>query len=179
MQSSPAMNFLRLAIAAAALPLLTACTAIIPIDIAREVALRSDGGAFAAEQVVDLSTSDALWSHRANVDAVSLDEVRATVLSVAAGHRAGAVDLALRFRPEGAPADGSADLVVGTLRGLAFVEGETATLQGSAALDDFLLSVVQGSGRFSAFVSGTLDGPADAVIEVRLLGSLAYKVVGR
>jgi hypothetical protein len=173
------MNAFRLAVAVAALPLLTACTAIIPIDIAREVTLRSVGGPFAAEQVVDLSASDALWSHRANVDAVSLDEVRATVLSVAAGHRAGAVDLALRFRPEGAPADGSADLVVGTLHGLAFVEGETATLPGSAALDDFLLSVVQGSGRFTAFVSGSFDGPADAVIEVRLLGSLAYKVVGK
>jgi len=170
------MTSLRLALAAAALPLLTACTAIIPVDVAREVPLQSDGGPFSAGQVVDLSTEGALWDHRGNVDGVSVDEVRATVLSLGAGHAAASVDLAIRFRPDGAPEDGSRDLAVGTLAGLAFHQGATATLHGSAALDDFLLSALQGTGRFTALASGSLDGAADAVLEIRLIGSLAYQL---
>jgi hypothetical protein len=143
------------------------------------VVLRADGGPFDAGQAVDLSADEALWSHRDKVDGVSVDEVRATVVSVGPGHRAGAVDLALRFRPDGAPADGSADLPVGSLHGLFLAPGRTAALPGSAALDGFLLSVVQGGGRFTALASGSLDGAADAVLEIRLTGSLAYRVLGR
>ena len=33
--------------------------------------------------------------------------------------------------------------------------------------------------RFTALASGTVDGPADAVLRIGLKGSLAYKVAGQ
>lgn len=172
------MTSLRLVLAAAALPLLAACTASIPIDLAQEVPLVSPAGPFQATQLVDLSTDDGVWSKRDKVDSVSVDEVVATVVSLGAGNQAQVVDLTLRFRAEDAPADGSGDVQVGTLSGLQFQVGASATLPGSVALDTFVTDLLQGSGRFTAFVNGSLSGAADAVIEVRLKGSVAYKIAG-
>lgn len=172
------MTSLRLVLAAAALPLLAACTATIPIDLSQEVPLVSPAGAFEATQVIDLSTDDGVWSKRDKVDSVSVDEIVATVVSLGSGHQAQAVDLVLTFRAENAPADGSRDVQVGTLSGLQFQVGATAVLPGSASLDTFVSEVLQGSGRFTAFASGNLSGAADAVIEIRLKGSVAYKIAG-
>ena len=172
------MTNLRLALVAAALPLLSACTAVIPIDVVRDVTLESPGGAFSTSQVIDFSAEPAIWSRRSSVDGVSVDQLTATVISVGPGHQAASVSLTIAFRPDGAPADGSRDLQVGTLSNLAFVTGASATLHGSAALDDFLLDALQGSGKFTALASGTLAGAANAVIEISLKGSAAVKVGG-
>lgn len=173
------MTSLRLALAAAALPLLAACTAVVPVDLRRDVTLESPGGAFSAQQEIDLTTVSAVWSRRDDVDAVSVDELHATVTWVGAGHQAAVVSLAIAFRPEGAPADGSQDLQAGTLADLPFVVGGEVTLRGSAALDAFLLDALHGSGRFTAIATGTLDGAANAVIELHLTGSASYQVVSR
>jgi hypothetical protein len=177
-QILPGMNSLRLALAAAVIPLLSACTAVVPLDLTREVTLQSPGGAFSAAQDVDLATVPAVWSRRGDIDAVSIDEISATVRSLGQGHQAASVSMAIAFRPEGAPADGSQDLQAGTLSDLPFVEGASVTLRGSAALDAFLLEVLHGSGRFTAIASGSLAGPANAVIEVSLKGSAAYQLIG-
>jgi hypothetical protein len=173
------MTSLRLALVAAVLPLLTACTAIVPVDVAREVTLASPGGDFAASQVVDLSTQPSIWSRRSSVDAVSVDEITATVVSLGTGHQATSVSLDLAFRADGAPADGSQDVRVGTLSNLPFAVGASVRLPGSAALDAFLLGALQGSGKFTALASGHLAGAANAVIELSLKGSAAVKVGGK
>ncbi len=173
------MTSLRLALAAAALPLLAACTAVVPVDLRRDVTLESPGGAFTAAQEIDLTTVAAVWSRRDDIDAVSVDELHATVTWVGPGHQAAAVSLAIAFRPDGAPADGSQDLQAGTLAGLPLTAGGEVTLHGSPALDAFLLDALHGSGRFTAIASGTLDGAANAVIELHLLGSASYRVVGQ
>jgi hypothetical protein len=171
------MNRLRAALAASTLSLLSACTASIPIDVTRDVTLQAPAGSFDATQVIDLSTESALWSHRSDVDGVSIDEVTATVVSLGSAHTATSATLSLSFRPDGAPADGSQDLLVGSFGRLAFVPGTTVSLPGSAELDALLLSVVKGSGAFSAVAKGTVDGEADAVIELGLTGRLAYTVI--
>jgi hypothetical protein len=173
------MTSLRLALAAALLPALTACTAVVPVDVARDLTLQSPGGAFTAEQVVDLTAEPAVWSRRDQIDAVSVDEVTATVRSVGPGNQAGSVSLSIAFRPDGAPADGSRDLQAGTLSGLRLVAGQSVTLPGSAALDAFLLDALHGSGRFTAVASGALAGPADALVELHLRGTAAYRLIGK
>jgi hypothetical protein len=171
------MTSLRRALATALLPLLSACTAIIPIDVVREVTLEAPAaGAFEKVQVIDLSTTAAVWNHRDQVDAVSVDDVTATVLSVGAGQPAASLDLTIGFRPDGAPADGSQDRAVGTLPSLPLVAGATASLHGSSTLDAFLLSVLKGTGRFAAVASGQVSGPAGAVLQVEVRGSAAYRV---
>jgi hypothetical protein len=171
------MTRLRLLLAAAALPVLTACTAIVPIDVTRQVPVESSGTSFSANQVIDFAQQPDVWSHRDNIDAISIDDVTATVISVGDGHLATSVTVTVSFRPDGAT-DAGHDLQVGTFPALAFQLGSTVTLHGSAALDAFLLDALKGSGKFTAFASGALDGAANAVVEVRLKGSAAYKVVG-
>lgn len=173
------MSSLRLALAAALLPALTACTAVVPVEVTRDLALQSPGGPFAVAQEIDLTTEAAVWSRRDSIDAVSIDEVTATVLAVGPGNQAASVTLAISFRPDGAPADGSRDLPVGTLDGLPLVAGQSVALAGSAALDALLLEALHGSGRFTALASGTLAGQADALVELHLSGSAAYRVIGK
>jgi hypothetical protein len=173
------MTSLRLALIAAVVPLLSACTAIVPVEVAQEVTLASPGGDFATSQVVDLSTQPSVWSRRNSVDAVSVDEITATVVSLGTGHLASSVSLDLAFRADGAPADGSQDLRLGTLSGLPFAVGASVRLPGSAALDAFLLDALQGSGKFTALATGNLTGAANAVLELSLKGSAAVKVGGK
>jgi len=173
------MTSLRLALAAALLPALTACTAVVPLDLTRDLALESTGGAFTTQQVIDLSGEPAVWSRRESIDAVSIDELTATVRSTGAGHQAPSVSLVVAFRPDGAPPDGSQDLQVGTLADLPLVAGQSVTLRGTAALDALLLGALHGTGRFTAIVSGSVEGPADALVEIGLKGSAAYVIIGK
>jgi hypothetical protein len=173
------MTSLRRALAAALLPALTACTAVVPVDLTRDLTLESPGGSFTALQVVDLSAEPALWSRRDQIDAVSVDEIAATVRSVGPGNQAASVTLSVAFRPDGAPADGSRDLQAGSLGGLPLVAGQSVTLAGSAALDAFLLDALHGGGRLTVVLSGALTGPSDALVELHLRGSAAYRVLGK
>lgn len=174
------MNSLRLTLVAALLPVLTACTATVPLDVTRQVALDAPaGGGFSSTQAFDLSTVPAVWSRRDHIDAVSIDEVTATVTSVGPGNQASSVSIAVALRADGAPEDGSQDLQVGTLADLPLAQDASVTVPGSAALEAFLLGVLHGSGRFSAIASGSLPGPTHAVVEVSLKGSAVYKVIGR
>jgi hypothetical protein len=166
----------RALLATALLPLLSACSAVVPIDLTRDVDLEAAAGAFELDQPIDLTAEPDVWSHRNQVDAVSIDEVSATVLSVGAGNGAATVTFTLRFRPDGAPADGSQDLAVGTLPALPVVADATASLPGSSDLDAFLLSTLHGSGRFTALASGSLSAPASAVVRLEVKGSAAYKL---
>ena len=177
-QLLPTMSRLNAVVAAVFLLALPACTAIIPIDVTRDVDLLSPVGAFDTAKVVDLTTEADLWSHRNEVDSVSVDDITVTVVSVAADHQATSATLRLAFRPAGA-ADAGQDLQVGAFDRLAFVPGAVVTLHGSAALEAFLDGVLHGSGQFTALASGTVDGQADAVLRIGLKGSLAYKVAGQ
>jgi hypothetical protein len=171
------MTCLRLALVAA-LPLLSACTAIVPIDLSRQVTIDAGGGAFAQTQGIDLTANADVWGRRDHIDAISVDEVTARVLSVDGGNQASAISLSLGFRADGAPTDGSQDLAVGTLSGLPLVAGASASLPGSAQLDHFLLGALKGTGHFTVVVSGDLSGPTSAVVEIAVKGSAAYKMTG-
>lgn len=172
------MRALRTALVAALLPLLPACTATVPFDLSDRALLQSPGGSFALQQPVDLTAVPALWSHRDDIDTVSVDEVRATVISLGATHRAAEVTLQVALRPDGAPPDGSQDVPVGAMLGLPFAEGAAATLPGSAAVDALLEGALHGSGRFTVVVTGSLSDLADAVLELELLGSASYQLIG-
>ena len=159
--------------------LLSGCSVTIPVDVVREVTLEAAAaGTFTRTEAVDLSTSaGSLWNKRSRVDAVSVDEVTATVVSVASGSGA-TIDLSLAFRPDGAPSNGSQDVAVGTLSGLSLTAGASASLAGSAALDAFLLSVVQGSGKFTAVAGGSVSAPVSTVLSIHVKGSATTKIGG-
>jgi hypothetical protein len=168
------MTSRRLVTALAVLPLLAACSVTLDLYIARSVRIQAPAGAFEKVQVVDVMSDPTVADHAGKVDHVSIDEVRVTVTALGAGHRASSVDLWLRVRPEGAPADGSGDLVLGAIQDLPFVVGATATVPGSNALDELLLSAVKGGGTPTVLASGSLDGAAEADLEVAFSGTLVY-----
>jgi hypothetical protein len=146
-----------------ALPvLLTARTMAVPFGVTTSVALQGPAGSYTVSEPFNLSTQADLWSQRDKVDAVASDEVSLTVLSLGVTQRASAVILTLALRAEGAPSDGSQDLLLPPLD-LPFVPGASVSLPGSPALDAFLLEVLRGSGRFEVLASGTLAGARQCV----------------
>jgi hypothetical protein len=177
MQSRPGMTRLHLAIAAALPLLLSACTMAVPFDVSSGVALQRAEGAWTVSEPFDLSTQGDLWSQRDKVDAVSVDELLVTVLSLGPDQRASVSTVTLTLRAEGAPADGSQDLVLPSFE-LAFIPGHTARVPGSPQLDAFLLAALHGSGHFTLVASGHLDSAADVVLEFAFTGRASYTAGG-
>jgi hypothetical protein len=177
MQSLLGMMRLNLAIPAALLFLLSACTVAVPFDVSSGVALQRAAGAWTVTEPFDLSREGDLWSQRGKVDAVSVEEVLVTVLSLGPEQQASVTRVTITLRAEGAPADGSQDLVLPPFE-LAFIPGQTSRIPGSAALDAFLLAVLHGNGRFSLSAGGTLDGAADAVVQFAIRGRASYTAGG-
>jgi hypothetical protein len=172
------MTFPRSA-AAAALPLLlTACSVTLPVDVSSDLAFLAPSGAYQVSQQIDLSQQGELWSRHGQVDAVSVDEVVVSVLSVGGGQQATSLSVTLAFRPDGAPSDGSQDVLLPAIPSLSFTPGSRASVPGSAGLDALLLQALRGSGRFQVVASGALNGLADATVRVQLKGSAAYSTSG-
>jgi hypothetical protein len=162
-------------IAALTLPLLlTACSVTIPVDVSTDLAFQSPAGSFQFTQQMDLSLQGELWTQKNKVDSVSVDEVTVSVVSVATGHQASTLSLALAFRPDGAPGDGSQDVVLPSFNDVTFSAGGSKSVPGSAALDTLLLQALHGSGRFQVVTVGTLNGVANATLRVELKGSAVY-----
>jgi hypothetical protein len=169
---SPDMRRSRLAAAAALL--LAACSTTLPLHLATELAFLGPPGAFQVSAPLDLSADAGLWSRRAKVASVSVDEIRVTVVSVGALQQASWLALRLAVRAEGAPSDGSQDVLLPDLAGVPFVAGASTTVAGSPAVEALLLQVLQGTGRAQLHASGTLDGLVDATIRLELVGSALY-----
>ncbi len=172
---SPAGMKLR-ALAPATLVLLAACTLAIPVTYVWDVALQGPAGGGSVEVPVDLSTNASAWDHRSDVTRFSVDGVTATVHSIGATNQATHLQFQVRFRPEGAPADGSQDVTVADVPALPVVEGAVATAAGTAAVDQLLLDALKGSGRFTLVAAGTADAAVDAHVDVQVHGQVAYEV---
>jgi hypothetical protein len=65
----------------------------------------------------------------------------------------------LAFRPDGAT-DASQDVQVGSIANLGIVTGASVTINGTAALDTFMLNVAKGSGKFQVVISGSVVPPS-------------------
>jgi hypothetical protein len=163
--------------AAAIAMTLTACSLAFPFDVSREVALTGPGGDATWNEPVDLSENDSLWSHRDALTSVSVSSVTVTVRSVGADNAAGSVQFSLALRPDGAPADGSGDLSVVKNGTLKLAAGEKFDVAGSAALDDLLMSAVQGDGRFTLVAHASASAAVDANVVVSIAGSVEVDLV--
>ncbi len=86
--------------------------------------------AFALTACVDLSQEDAIWSRRDALKDLSVSSVRVTVRSVGATNQASAIHVSLALRPDGAPSDGGADVVVASGAQLALTAGAEVELPG-------------------------------------------------
>lgn len=170
------MSRARIALAAAAFSL-TACTFSVPVAIDRELSIAGPGGTPTSfVQDVDLSSESELWDHRDNVSGLTIHFVRVEVESTGAGHTAQHAHVVLAFRPDGAPATGEADVVIGTFDTSTFAAGTVIEAAGTSAADGVLRQALEGSGRFSLVLTADADGVVDAVVKLSVDGSLDFKV---
>ena len=162
---------------AAALALAAACHPSVPFELERVLSLTIPAGRGSWPVEVDLSGDGMLWDRRGDVDGIDVDRVRAEVADVFLGNRAASVVFELRFRGEGAPADGSEDVVVLGPSELEVRVGGAVEMPGSAGLGRLLLGALHGSGRFTAIVSGEAAEPMSARVRVAIEGSARVGLV--
>lgn len=159
-----------------ALLLAAACSPSVPIDITREVDFQGDAGTHESVAPTDLSKEGDLWDNRDKVDALHLDRVKAEVVEVRATNAATTAGFVVFFRPDGAPADGSADVMVGAADAIPLTIGSTFTMNGSSALNAFLKKTLEGSGKFEVHAVSTVDAAVDVRVAFTLQGSVDVKL---
>jgi hypothetical protein len=167
----------RLALALPAVALLAGCNLTLPFDVTRDVYVAGPAGDVAYVEEVDLSAEEDLWSEREKIQELVVDRAEVAVLSVGTANAAEHVRVSLALRPDGAPADGSGDLVVLSGVELGVARGELASVAGSPALDAFLNDALAGAGRFALVARVATDGPVDARLGLRIAGSITLELV--
>lgn len=159
----------------AALLALAACTLAIPVTIVRGLRVSAPKGETDISLPIDLTKENVIWSRRDKVKDFTVDQVQAVVTASATPGTH--VALQLRFRPDGAPDDGSQDVPVGDVPSMAAEVGAEASLPGSPAAEALILDAIQGSGRFTAVVHTSADAPIDATLDLKVAGSLSYEAL--
>jgi hypothetical protein len=179
----------RNALLAGALIILAGCLDV-SFTVAKSATLTVDAtsSTYSGTVLVDLSTNSDFQKHKGNVNGISLEKVVVSVASINAGNASTQLTSgSISLRADGAPADGSQDVKVGTISALVFHDylvatagggGKTFTvpLDNAQALNKFLMdNVVRGSGKFSAVVNAQTDqAQTHITLQLDLTNSLSY-----
>lgn len=153
---------------------LSACVVDLSFDVKKSVAVQTAGAAaFSQNVLVNLSDYKEITDHKDNIKSLSLQSLDATVATVNSGNKATKVSGTLVLRK--VLTDSSADLIVGNINDLPVAVGQKVTIKGTPALDAFLLQQIHDAGTFYVVVKdGTVDGAADAVVDLTLHVSIGY-----
>ena len=156
---------------------LSACVVNLAFEMKKTFPVKSQAGApnsISQSQVVNLADYKEVTDHQANIKSLDLDYAEATVTTVNTGNHATKVSgtLKLSLSPTG---NADADILVGTLTNFPVnTVGSTVKLNGTPALDAFLLEQLHKTGTFYAIITGTVDGSADVVLDVNLHAAMGY-----
>jgi len=173
--------------ALASVSLLVACSGNVDFSITKPFDADATGTppTYSKAQAVDLSADapDA-WKHRDKVKSIDLVGLDGTLDSVVSGTVALACTVAtpctgsLRLRADGAPADGSRDVPVGSFSLTSFpATPHTITWQLSQAGLDIIDNALQGNGKFSVVAAGGTAAPIHFLGTATLHLKLKYKVL--
>lgn len=169
-------RLVRNALAAASLATLAACVVNISFQMDKTFAVKSDPSApttIAQTQAVNLLDYKDVADHRDNIKSLDLDYAEAKVTAITAGsNTATKVSGTLKLRKTAA--DTAHDVVVGTLTNVPVTVGSTTRLNGTPALDQFLMDALKGDGKFIVVIDGTVDGQADLTLDVQMHASVGY-----
>jgi len=170
---------LALALAAA----LSGCAGSDEFKLERRVMVDSrapSGTALSGLEAVDLSAVGDTWVNRDHLRDVAVHGVTVSVLTVDGDNTAARASGSLALRPDGAPADGSADVSLGTFDEVRLVPGQTLTLPASPAAGALLEKALEGSGKVALVVSGQADRrPVGFALKVALDVRARYAPLGR
>lgn len=172
----PTRRHVSLALAAATL---SACALSFPVDFATELPLVAFTGESSSSVPIDLAENESIWKHRKNVEEYSIEAVHARIVGVGPSNEATTADVDLFVREDGAPEDGSADVLAVRVQALPVEEGAEIELSGTREVEDVLLRALKGSGRLTVVVATHGDARVEAVLELRIAGEVQYEVIGR
>jgi hypothetical protein len=172
----PAAQSLRIPVALAAVAL-AACGGTVDFDVSRSFEVDATTTSWSGAMPVDLAAdAPAAWKQRKHIDSIQVVSADAAITVEAAGNAANLGSGTASFRPDGGPADGSQDVLVGTWSDIPIAVGSSIALTPSAELDTFLTNVLKGSGKFSVVASGTTDtAPARFTVKVSVGAQLKWK----
>src|SRR5262249_24289683 len=125
--------------------------------------------------LVDLADYKEITDHKDNIKSLDLDYVDVTISAVGAGNTAHTITgtVALRKNLTDPAAN---DIQVGSLSALPIQVNTQVRIEGSPALDAFLLQQLQTAGKFYVIVSGSVDhGVADVTVDLNIHASLGYE----
>ncbi len=167
----------RAALATAALAAASGCTRETDFDITQSFDVVTTGTSFTGIQTVNLADqAGSAWSHRNKVKKVTVNSVTGTIATVNPGNLATLGSGAAFLRPDGAPADGSGDVPLGSWTDVPITAGRTIDLAISPALNTAVNDALAGSGILSLVLDANADGTMNLVVEVRLRVAVEYRV---
>jgi hypothetical protein len=136
-----------------------ACVFTIPFSHTDPIVIDVQGSTLNQVKLIDLSGVSEVQQHKANIKSISLKQAVITVATVDALNTWTNVSGTVALRPATASdTDSSQDLILGTLSAFNITAGHAVTLNGNAALDAFVLSVIKGAGTFKLVVNGSAQG---------------------
>lgn len=171
----PAAARLALAIAFVAC---AGCSNNFAFSVPAQFQVTSSGTSFETVQVLELRDfAGAAWDHRGKVTRLDVELAEATISAVGPGNAAPNVDCEVWLRPDGAPEDGSEDVLVGRFDNVPVTLGVSPPLAGGdPSLSQKLKEALKGSGRFSLRVVASSDqGPVDFTLQVVIEVSVTYR----
>ena len=171
----------RLLVPATLLAGLAACAINLDFDMPQTEQVDASGAtAFMQVYAVDLSQQPAVQQHKDSVQSLGLNSADLSITSVNTNGGTNTVQTitgVFCLRADGAPADGSQDVLIGQLSNFRILPSTSLHLNGSPALDALLLAAVKGSGKFSVVVNVMhVEGGTEAhfVIQATLHAALGY-----
>jgi hypothetical protein len=180
----------RTALLSASFMFLAACLDV-SFSVSKDAQLTIDAhqSTYSGLAVVDLSTNADFQKHKGSVSGIALESVQVSIASVNPGNNSTQLTSAsVALRADGAPADGSQDVQVGTITAPLQFQAYLPTsaggggkkfslpLTGAQAADKFLMDhVVKGSGKFTAVVQAQTDqAETHIVLRLDFNNSLSY-----
>ena len=159
--------------------LLTLAACVVNLSFAMDkpgIVLQTPAGATALKEqtfLVDLSQYSEVQDHKDNIKSLDLDYVDITVTGVDAANTAGSVSGTVTLRKSAT--DTTHDVAVGSLSAFALRTGSTVRINGTPALDAFLLQQLQDVGQFLVVVNGAADrGVISVTADFNLHASIGY-----
>lgn len=157
------LNAVPRAVAALAASLaLTACGGTVDFNVDEMIPVDSTVNSGSTLVTVDLAAeAGQAWKHRDKISSVTVESAEVTVAGIEAANVATQISGSVWLLPEGATAETDPGAVfLGTWTDEAIVLGNTVTLVPTEALNAFVESTFNGSGKFGVLATGEGTGGA-------------------
>ncbi len=158
----------------------TGCTGTAHFPVERRVQVDDAPSGVAGLSVVDLSASGDAWVNRNCLKGVTIRRATAFIATVDGGNAATRGSGTLALRPEGAPTDGSQDVVMGRFDDLPILTGLELQLDPSPAASAVLREALEGTGKLALVMRGDTNArPVGFSVSVQLDVGVRYDPLRR